>query len=115
MSILTVARFNIQAGKIDEFKRIAESCMAAVREKDKGVLRYDFYFNDDQSECVVVEEYPDGAAVLNHIAIAGPFLGELTKVASAKLQAFGTIPPELEPLIARMGVDVYSPYMKLSR
>jgi len=34
---------------------LSAQAMEIVRTKDTGTLQYDIYFNDDQSECVVLE------------------------------------------------------------
>jgi hypothetical protein len=39
-----------------------------VRTKDTGTLQYDTYFNDDQSECVVIERCRDSEAAIEHAA-----------------------------------------------
>jgi hypothetical protein len=36
--------------------------MEIVRTKDTGTLQYDIYFNDDQSECIVLERFSDSEA-----------------------------------------------------
>ena len=33
--------------------RTAASAMQSVREKDSGTLQYDWFFNNDETECVV--------------------------------------------------------------
>jgi hypothetical protein len=52
-----IARFKFHEGKLEEFKRLATQCMEIVRTKDTGTLQYAIYFNDDQSECIVLERY----------------------------------------------------------
>jgi quinol monooxygenase YgiN len=66
-----IARIKFQKGKLEEFKRLTARCMEIVRTKDTGTLRYDIYFNDDQSECVVHERYRDSAALIEHAAHLG--------------------------------------------
>jgi quinol monooxygenase YgiN len=39
-----------------------------VRTKDTGTLQYDTYFNDDRSECVIIERYRDSEAAIEHAA-----------------------------------------------
>jgi hypothetical protein len=76
------------------------SALAAeiVRTKDTGTLQYDTYFNDDQSECVVVERYRDSEAAIEHAANLGELFpailgtvsvvpGELLGEPSAELRA----------------------------
>ena len=55
--LLGIARFKFHEGKLEEYKRLSAQAMEIVRTKDTGTLRYDIYFNDDQSECMVVERY----------------------------------------------------------
>lgn len=62
-----IARQRIHPGKLEEFKRLAAECMRSAREKDTGTLPYDFYFNADETECIVYERYRDSAALLEHI------------------------------------------------
>lgn len=52
---LGIARFTFHEGKVDDFKRLSEQCMEIVRTKDNGTLQYDIYFNDDESEAIVIE------------------------------------------------------------
>ena len=96
--IMGIARFRFHDGKLEEFKRLAAQAMEIVRTKDSGTLQYDTYFNDDQSECVVIERYRDSDAALDHFANVGdlfePILatvtvlhGELLGDPSAELRA----------------------------
>src|SRR6266508_5995918 len=66
-----VARFKFHEGKVEEFKRLSAQVMDIVRAKDTGTLRYEIYFNDDQSECVVYERYRDSEAVIEHATHVG--------------------------------------------
>ncbi len=95
-----IARFKIHEGKLEEFKRLSAQAMEIVRTKDPGTLQYDSYFNDDQSECVVVERYRDSEAAIAHAenvshlmepilaavsVVHGEILGEPTAELRAKL------------------------------
>jgi quinol monooxygenase YgiN len=74
-----IARFRIHQGKLEEFKRLSAQSMEIVRTKDSGTLQYDSYFNEDQSECVVLERYRDSEAAMEH----AENLGELTEAVLA--------------------------------
>jgi len=52
-----IARLKIYDGKLEEFKRLQSQCMQVVRTKDTGTLQYELYFNEDQTECLVLERY----------------------------------------------------------
>jgi hypothetical protein len=49
--------------------------MEIVRTQDTGTLQYEVYFNDDQSEAIVLERYKDSEALIEH----GEHIGELTE------------------------------------
>lgn len=69
-----------------------------MRTKDTGTLQYDSYFNDDQSECMILERYRDSDAAMEHAANVGDLMepilatvtvvhGELVGEPSAELRA----------------------------
>ena len=64
--LVGIARFKFHEGNVDEFKRLSAQAMEIVRTKDTGTLQYDIYFNDDQSECIVLERYRDSEALIEH-------------------------------------------------
>src|SRR4029453_13360904 len=66
--LLGIARFKFKEGKREEYKRLSAQAMEIVRTKDSGTLQYDTYFNDDQSECIVIERYRDSEAAIEHAA-----------------------------------------------
>jgi quinol monooxygenase YgiN len=93
-----IARFKIHEGKLDEFKRLSARAMEIVRTKDPGTLQYDTYFNEDQSECVVLERFTNSEALIQHADNLGDLVpailatvsvvhGELLGEPSAELRA----------------------------
>jgi quinol monooxygenase YgiN len=96
--LLGIARFKIHEGKLEEYKRLSAQAMEIVRTKEPGTLQYDSYFNDDQSECVVIERYRDSEAAIEHaenlrslseevLAIVSVVHGEVLGEPSAELRA----------------------------
>ena len=77
-----IARFRIREGKLEEFKRLSDQALEIVRTKDPGTLQYDVYFNDDQSECVVLERYRDSEAAMAHAANLGDLMGDVLATVS---------------------------------
>ena len=66
-----IARFKFHEGKVEEFKRLSAECMEITRAKDTGTLQYEIYFNDDESEAIVIERYRDSEALIEHTANQG--------------------------------------------
>jgi len=69
--LIGIARFKFREGKLEEFKRLSAEAGEIVRAKDTGTLQYDLYFNDDQSECMVLERFRDSEALIEHFGNLG--------------------------------------------
>jgi len=114
MSALQVtARLTIHDGKLTEFKDVAARCMQIVREKDTGTLQYDWFFNDDETECVVQETYRDSEAVLEHIANMGETMGALLGVCDMDLEVFGSPSAALVAAAAELAPKIYSRFQRI--
>jgi quinol monooxygenase YgiN len=95
--LVGIARFKFHDGNVDEFKRLSAQALEIVQAKDTGTLQYDVYFNDDQSECIVLERFRDSEALIEHaehladlmepILATGSVSGELLGEPSAELRA----------------------------
>jgi len=92
-----ISRLKLHEGKLEEFKRLGEQCMEIVRTQDTGTLQFEVYFNDDESEWIVLERYRDSEALVEHaehignlneaIAATGDVSGVLLGEPSAELRA----------------------------
>lgn len=72
------ARLTIREGKLDGFKKQTAELMRQMSEQDDQPLRYDWFLNDDGTECEVREAYVDADALLKH----------QQKIAEAKMKLF---------------------------
>ena len=72
-----IARFKIREGKLEEYKRLAARAHEITRTKDSGTLLYETYFNEDQSEVMVLERYRDSEAAIEHAENLGDLMGAI--------------------------------------
>jgi quinol monooxygenase YgiN len=86
--LMGIARFRLHEGKLEEYKRLSAEAMEIVRTKEPGTLQYDTYFNDDRSECVVIERYRDSEAAMQHAE-------NLAELSAAVLAAVSVVHGEL--------------------
>jgi quinol monooxygenase YgiN len=107
-----IARFKFHEGKLGEFKRLSAQAMGIVRTKDSGTLQYDTYFNDDQSECIVIERYRDSEAAIEHAAnLADVSAAVLATVSVVHGELLGEPSEELRANLADMEVpQLFTPY-----
>jgi len=111
--IQVTARAAIHEGKLDEFKALAAECMRMVRERDSGTLQYEWFLNEDQTECVVQEAYRDSEAVLEHIANLGTTMGALLATSDCTFEVYGAPSPKLLEAAAGISIKVYSPFQSM--
>jgi quinol monooxygenase YgiN len=113
--LLGIARFRFHEGKLDEYKRLSAQAMEIVRTKDSGTLQYDTYFNDDQSECVIIERYRDSEAALEHAANLADLSAEVLETVSVVHgELLGEPSAELRAKLADSDVPVlFTPYQSM--
>jgi len=63
----TTLHVTIKEGKIEEFKRLVEDMSKAVEINEPGAKRYQFYLNDDETQCVLNESYINLEAIRAHV------------------------------------------------
>ena len=108
-----VGRFKFHEGELEEFKRLAAQCMEIVRTKDTGTLQYDIYFNDDQSECIVLERYRDSEALIEHAAHLGDLGQAILATGWVSGELLGEPSAELKAMMVGSGVRRFTPHRSI--
>jgi quinol monooxygenase YgiN len=103
--LMGIARFRIHDGKLDEFERLSAEADEIVRTRDPGTLQYDTYFNEDRTECVIVERYRDSESAMVHaenlVDVSAKVLATVSVVHGELL---GDPSPELREKLAGMEI-----------
>jgi quinol monooxygenase YgiN len=109
-----IAQFKIHEGKLNEFKRLSAQCMEIVRTKDTGTLQYEIYFNDNHSECIVLERYRDSEALIEHSAhIGGDLMAAILATGSVSGELLGEPSAELRAKMADSEVRLFTPFLSM--
>ena len=108
-----IVRFKFHEGKLEEFKRLSAQAMETVRTKDTGTLQYDIYFNDDQSEGIVLERYRDSEALIEHLANLGDLAAAIFATGSFSGEVLGEPSAELRASLADGPVRIFTPYLSM--
>jgi len=103
-----IARFRIPEGRLEDFKPLAAQCLAAVREKDPGTLRYDWYLDESGTDGVVIETYESSEALLAHVETVQEPLGKALEFASLSLELYGEPSRELRDALTPLGTKFYA-------
>ena len=112
-SIRVNAKFvDIPAANLAEFKKVAAEALAITR-SEQGVLQYDWFFDDTETVCVVLETYKDSEALLAHIANVGEEFGRLVELGGGcELEMFGDLPAQLVEATAGVQRSVFPSYFQ---
>jgi quinol monooxygenase YgiN len=108
-----IARFKFHEGKVEEYKHLSAQCMEIVRTKDTGTLQYEIYFNDDQSECVVLERYRDSEALIEHSANISHLMEPIMATASVSGELLGEPSAELRASLADGPVGLFTLFQSM--
>lgn len=109
-----IVRFRFHEGAVDEFKRLSAECMEIVRTKDTGTLQYDTYFNDDETECIVIERFRDSDALIDHGENLAHMIDAITATGSVSGELLGNPSTELRARFASGGpVQLFRPWMAM--
>jgi len=108
-----VARFKFREGELEKFERLSAQCMEIVRAKDTGTLQYEMFFNDDRSECVVLERYRDSEALIEHAEHLGDLGQAILRTGWVSGELLGDPTAELKAKLRGGKVRLFAPFLSL--
>jgi quinol monooxygenase YgiN len=106
-----IGRFKFREGELEQFKRLSAQLMEIVRSKDTGTVQYEIYFNDDQSEGIVLERYRDSEALVEHAGHLGDLGRAIPGLVSSEL--LGQPSDDLRAKLTGSGVRLFTPFLSL--
>lgn len=110
----SIVRFTFHEGQVEEFKRLSAVCLEIVRSQDPGTLQYDTFFNEDESECIVLERFRDLESLLVHGRnIGDDLMAQIVATGECHGELLGDVPAEIRANLADSPVQVFLPYAAL--
>jgi len=108
-----IVRFRFHPGKVEDFKRLSAECLEVVRARDDGMLQYDTYFNEDESESIVLERFRDSEALILHSENMAPFMEPIMATGSVSGELLGDLSDDLRAQMAGSPVGLFTLYQAL--
>jgi quinol monooxygenase YgiN len=109
-----IVRFRFHDGAIEQFKRLSEQCMEIVQAKDTGTLQYDTFFNDDETECIVLERFTDADALIQHGENLAHLMDAIVATGAVSGELLGDLSPELRARFDPHGpVQLFTPWLRM--
>jgi quinol monooxygenase YgiN len=115
-NIQVSAKFpHVSSANLADFKKVALEALE-IAQREPGVLQYDWFFDDDDTVCVVLETYQDAEALREHISNVGETFGRLVELGGGcELEVFGALPAELDETPAGLRRTVFSTHFQGTR
>ena len=111
--LIGIARFRFHPGRVEEYKRLTAQAMDIVRSKEPGTLEYSIFFNEDESEAVVIERFVNSEALLEHGANMAEISPEVLATATVEGELLGEPNDELRSRLTGPEPQLFLPYLSL--
>jgi len=110
------ADFMIEEGKIEEVKKLVQDIRKLV-ENEPDTIRYQFYLNKSETNCVVNETYANSAALAHTKGVAlQAILPKILRVARmTRIDVYGNPSEELQNALTSFGAQAYNLFAGFSR
>src|SRR5262245_29230198 len=108
-----IVRFTFHAGMVEEFKRLSAECLEIVRAEDVGTLQYDTYFNDDESQAIVLERFRDSDALILHSENMAPLMEAIMATGTVSGELLGNPNEQIRTQLAGGPVGLFALYQSL--
>ena len=105
------AEFNIEKGKIEEFKKLIQDMSRMVENNEPDRIKYKFFLDRSETKCMVHETYTNSESVLAHITgIASKTI--LPKIFNSakliRLDVYGNPSEELQKVITGFNSQIFN-------
>lgn len=112
------AELIIKEGKLKEFKKLVRSMCKAVEANEPGTLSYHFYFDGDNTMCVVHEIYTNSKAVFAHNngLASQTILPKILSVSRiSRFEVYGNPSKKLQKVLTSFSPETYDLFEGFSR
>ena len=113
--LIGIARFRFHPGQVEEYKRLSAQAMEIVRAKERGgTLEYAVYFNEDESEAVVIERFASSEALIAHGANMAEISAKVLETATVEGELLGDPSAEIRARLTGPEPQLLTPWMSLT-
>ena len=114
--IVTDFELSIKEGKLDDFKAIVNTMTEMTDVNEPNTLVYEWYINEDGSECHLLETFKDSDAFMVHLGNVSHMLGTLFELATmTRAKIYGSPSAELQEALDPLGVQYFAHFNGVTR
>ena len=112
------AEFNIEKGKIEEFKKLIQDMSRMVENNEPDTINYQFYLNGSETKCMVHETYKNSESTLAHIVgvASKTILPKIFNIAKLnRLDVYGKPSEELQKVLTSFDSQTFNLFTGFNR
>jgi hypothetical protein len=100
----------------EAFKECAKAAAALVEASEPTTIAYRWFLNPDETKCYIIEWYPNADVIPAHLALVGPTLGEMLKVAQiTRFEVFGDVTGAAKAALEGAGAAIFPAWIGFTR
>ena len=107
--IVTDFQLLIGEGKLEYFKSIVNTMVEITELSEPNTLVYEYYINEDGTECHLLETFKDSDAFIVHLGNVGHLFDTLFESATmTRAKIYGSPSAELQQALDPLGVEYFT-------
>jgi quinol monooxygenase YgiN len=105
-----LVELTIAGNKISEVRAMLPAIIEKVKHGEPRTCSYQFYINEAEARCYILEEFDDAGAWLAHLTNIEASLPALFAIAPlTRWEAFGHVPEEIKEKVEALGAVLHEP------
>jgi quinol monooxygenase YgiN len=114
--ITTDFQQSIKIGELETFKKTVNSMIEVTARNEPDTLGYNWFINEEGTECHLLETFKDSEAFITHLHNVGPMFPKLLESCTVtRAKIFGEPSDTLKELLVPFGVEYFSHFNGISR
>ena len=114
--IVTNFELSIKEGKLDDFKTVVNTMIEMTDVNEPNTLVYEYYINEDCTECHLLETFKDSDAFMVHLGNVGHMFDTLFESATmTRAKIYGSPSAELQEALDPLGVQYFTHFNGVTR
>lgn len=104
-----LVELTIAGKRVPDVKAQMPAIIEKVKHHEPGMLSYEWYIDEAEGKCYIIEEFRDAAAWLAHLENMEDTLPALFAIAPlTRWEAFGTVPQEVKEVVLPLGAVLHT-------
>ena len=114
--IVTDFQLSINEGKLEDFKAFVNTMIEVTHANEPNTLVYEWYINEDGSECHLLETFKNSDAFMTHLGNVGHMFETLFGFATmTRARIYGNPSTELQQALNPLGVEYFGHFNGVTR